>query len=58
MCKELDEELTAGRSAAEQVAAHMEAMGAASTEWLIPTAKGMWRVSVELLVFESAEEGK
>jgi hypothetical protein len=52
MKNDLNEELTSGRKAAEKVAEHMENMGAAKTEWLIPATHGMWKVSVELVTLD------
>lgn len=51
MCEELNQELERGRAAAEKVAEHMENMGAAHTEWLIPCPKGMYKVEVQLIGF-------
>jgi hypothetical protein len=48
----LEAEISEGHKAAEAVASHMERMKAAETSWLIPTEHGMWKVSVELVVFD------
>jgi hypothetical protein len=53
---DLEQELLDGRNAAAKVAQHMEAMGAAQTEWFIPAERGMWKVSVELVVFDPVQE--